>query len=159
MSWMTVVVRVSMRPWSPSIVVSWLVSVSANPRAFYSVANRSTSSRSDPWLPLKGEHVIGLLVDHLPCNSALAPHCVDGDDCAFNGQHVEQLGDSPISLAFSVTLTCPSTRRWRAAKAETLWMAALAPFFWPDRRMVLPSIAITSVGTPATAATQATKQL
>ena len=53
-----------------------------------------------------------------------------------------------ISLDFSATLTWPSTRRWRAAKAETMWMAALAPFFWWDRREVLPSMAITPAGAP-----------
>ena len=46
-----------------------------------------------------------------------------------------------ISLAFSATLTWPSTRRWRAAKAETMWMGALAPL---DRRTILPSMAMTS---------------
>src|SRR6516165_1222864 len=40
------------------------------------------------------------------------------------------LGMAMISLDFSATLTWPSTSRWRAAKAETMWMAALAPFFW-----------------------------
>ena len=29
-----------------------------------------------------------------------------------------------ISLALSATLTWPSTRRWRAAKAETMWIGA-----------------------------------
>ena len=59
-----------------------------------------------------------------------------------------------ISLDLSATLTWPSTRRWRAAKAETMWMASL-PL---DRREVLPSMAITSVDTPVSDATQATKQ-
>jgi hypothetical protein len=47
-------------------------------------------------------------------------------------------GIATISLDFSATLTWPSTRRRRAANAETIWMAPLAPFFWPDRRTVLP---------------------
>src|SRR5215471_1962873 len=38
-------------------------------------------------------------------------------------------GIATISLDFSATLTCPSTRRWRAAKAETMWIGALAPLF------------------------------
>jgi hypothetical protein len=29
-----------------------------------------------------------------------------------------------ISFDFSATLTCPSTSRWRAAKAETIWIGA-----------------------------------
>jgi hypothetical protein len=33
------------------------------------------------------------------------------------------------SLDFSATLTWPSTSRWRAAKAEAMWIGALAPFF------------------------------
>ena len=61
-----------------------------------------------------------------------------------------------ISLDFSATLTWPSTRRWRAAKAETMWMAALPVLL--DRRTVLPSMAITPAGMPVKAATQATKQ-
>src|SRR3954447_2552771 len=56
-------------------------------------------------------------------------------------------GMATISLDFSATLTCPSTRRWRTAKAETMWMGALPLVFWPERREVLPSMAITSAGT------------
>jgi hypothetical protein len=67
-------------------------------------------------------------------------------------------GMATISLDFSATFTCPSTRRWRAAKAETMWMGALPLDFWPERREVLPSMAITSAGVPTSAATQATKQ-
>jgi hypothetical protein len=44
---MTVVVLVSMRPWSPSIVVCWLIVVSEKPLAFCSVMNRSTSLLSE----------------------------------------------------------------------------------------------------------------
>ena len=65
------------------------------------------------------------------------------------------LGIATISLTFSATLTWPSTSRWPAAKAETMWIAALAPL---DRRTVLPSMAITSDATPVSDATQATKQ-
>ena len=39
-----------------------------------------------------------------------------------------------------------------------MWMEHFASRFLPDRRAVLPSIAITPAGTPVTAATQATKQ-
>src|SRR5436190_419714 len=63
-------------------------------------------------------------------------------------------GMATISLDFSATFTCPSTRRWRAAKAETMWMGALPLDFWPERREVLPSMAITSAGVPTSAATQ-----
>ena len=63
-----------------------------------------------------------------------------------------------ISLDLSATLTCPSTRRWRAAKADTMWIGAWLSLLRPDRRTVLPSIAITPAGTPVTEATQATKQ-
>src|SRR5271157_4426728 len=38
-------------------------------------------------------------------------------------------GMATISLDLSPTLTCPSTMRWRAAKAETTWMGSSAPFF------------------------------
>src|ERR1700685_4207672 len=33
-------------------------------------------------------------------------------------------GMAMISLDLSATLTWPSTRRWRAAKADTMWIAA-----------------------------------
>src|SRR6185295_8747945 len=48
-------------------------------------------------------------------------------------------GMATISLDFAATFTCPSTRRWRAAKAQTMWMGALPLDFWPERREVLPS--------------------
>src|SRR3954453_5785997 len=48
-------------------------------------------------------------------------------------------GMATISLDFSATLTCPSTRRWCVAKAETMWRGALPLVFWPERREVLPS--------------------
>src|SRR4051812_49193325 len=62
-----------------------------------------------------------------------------------------------ISLDFSATLTWPRTRRWRAAKAKTIWIAALPQRLWPDRRMGLPSLAITPAATPLSAATPETK--
>src|SRR5215471_11076706 len=63
-----------------------------------------------------------------------------------------------ISLDLSATLTWPSTRRWRAAKADTIWIAALARLLWAEPRNVLPSKAITSADTPISLATQATKR-
>jgi len=63
-----------------------------------------------------------------------------------------------ISLDLSATLTWPSTRRWRAAKADTMWIAAFAPFLWAEPRNVLPSMATTSADTPINLATQATKR-
>src|SRR5271154_4107439 len=67
-------------------------------------------------------------------------------------------GMAMISLDLSATLTWPSTRRWRAAKADTMWIAAFAPFLWAEPRNVLPSMAITSADTPISLATQATKR-
>ena len=61
------------------------------------------------------------------------------DDGAFDGQHVERLRDATISLDFSATLTWPSTRRWLAAKAETIWMAPFAAVP-PDRDCDHPSV-------------------
>src|SRR5580658_8640087 len=45
-------------------------------------------------------------------------------------------GMAMISLDLSATLTWPSTRRWRAAKADTMWIAAFAPFLWAEPRNV-----------------------
>src|SRR5580693_1826731 len=51
-------------------------------------------------------------------------------------------GMAMISLDLSATLTWPSTRRWRAAKADTMWIAAFAPFLWAEPRNVLPTMHI-----------------
>lgn len=59
---------------------------------------------------------------------------------------LSNLGIAMISLDFSATFTCPSTMRWRAAKAETMWIGAMSPVLRPDRRTVLPSIAMTPSG-------------
>src|SRR6516162_7156993 len=67
-------------------------------------------------------------------------------------------GMAMISLDLSATLTWPSTRRWRAAKADTMWIAAFAPFLLAEPRNVLPSMATTSADTPISLATQATKR-
>src|SRR5258708_27536671 len=67
-------------------------------------------------------------------------------------------GMAMISLALSAILTWPSTRRWRAAKADTIWIAAFPPFLWQAPANVLPSMAITSADTPISLATQATKR-
>src|SRR6516164_699409 len=53
-------------------------------------------------------------------------------------------GMATISLDFSATATCPNTSRCRAAKAETMWIGSLAFFLEPERREVLPSMAMTS---------------
>ena len=37
-------------------------------------------------------------------------------------------GMATISFDFSLTFTCPSTMRCRAAKAETMWIASIEPF-------------------------------
>ena len=61
-------------------------------------------------------------------------------------------------MDFSFTFVCASTRRCRAAKAETIWIGALDFALAPDRRTVLPSMAMTSTGVLVSAATQSTKQ-
>jgi hypothetical protein len=63
-----------------------------------------------------------------------------------------------ISFDLSATLTWPSTRRWRAAKADTIWIAVFPFLLSADLRDVLPSMAMTSADTPVMLATQATKQ-
>ena len=106
MSWKTVTVRVSMRPWSPSTVLSWLTDVSLNATAFCSRANSSTSSRSVPWLPFRREDVIGLLVDDCLGDVALAAHGVDGHHRALDGQKLEQRrnGDDLVGLVADLGL-------------------------------------------------------
>src|SRR5215813_313525 len=46
-------------------------------------------------------------------------------------------GMATISLDLSATLTWPSTRRWRAAKADTIWIAALPRLLWAEPRQRL----------------------
>ena len=93
MSWKTVTVRVSMRPWSPSTVVSWLTDVFWNATAFCSFANNSTSSREPcPGRPSTRD-VIGLLVDDCLRDFALATRSVDGHHRALDGQQLEQRGN------------------------------------------------------------------
>src|SRR5215831_965773 len=57
-------------------------------------------------------------------------------------------GMATIPLDLSAILRWPSARRWRAAKADTIWIAALPRFLWAEPRNVLPSKAITSTDTP-----------
>jgi hypothetical protein len=52
--------------------------------------------------------------------STLTAHRVDSHDGASIAIMSSNFGIATISLDFSATLTCPSTRRWRAAKAETM---------------------------------------
>src|ERR1700685_3206329 len=66
-------------------------------------------------------------------------------------------GMATISFDFSPTFVCASTIRWRAAKAETVWIGSLPPFA-PERREVLPSMAMSSTGVFVSAPTQAVKQ-
>ena len=49
---------------------------------------------------LQGEDVIGASIDHLAGDLALAAHGVDGDDRAFNDQHVQKLGDGNDLIGF-----------------------------------------------------------
>src|SRR3546814_1152484 len=66
-------------------------------------------------------------------------------------------GIAVISFDFSSILTWPNTNRWRAANAETIWIAALPPALSCERRDVLPSIAMTSAQVPVSEATHFTK--
>ena len=59
-------------------------------------------------------------------------------------------GMATISSDFSFTFVCASTRRCRAAKAETMWMGAFA--LPADRRTLLPSMAMSSTGVLVSAA-------
>ena len=71
-------------------------------------------------IAFEGEDVIGLLVDDLLGNVARAAHGVDETIAPSITNMPRSAGIATISLDFSATLTCPSTRRWRAAKAETM---------------------------------------
>src|SRR6201987_5473500 len=100
------------------------------------------------------ENVVGLLGQDFRCDVALAAHSIDSHDSAFDRQHLEQRRDRDDFVGLLRHLDLPK-HRWRAANAETIWIASCAPFF--DRRDVLPSMAITSDGMPVSPATHATK--
>src|SRR5262249_34087949 len=105
------------------------------------------------------ENVIGLLIEDFLGDVALAAHGVDGDDGAFDHQHVEKCRDGADLVGFVRHFDLAEhERRWRAAKADTIWIAALPRFLWAEPRNVLPSKAITSADTPISLATQATKR-
>jgi hypothetical protein len=61
---------------------------------------------------------------------ALTTHGIDAHDRALDGQQIQQLGDRDDFVGLLRHLDCPSTRRWRAAKAQIMWIGAFAPFFW-----------------------------
>ena len=107
MSWRTVTVRVSMRPWSPSTVASRLTDVLANATAFCSRANISTSSRSVPWLPFKARMVLAFLSMIFLSDVALAAHGVDGHHRALDGQQVEQRGNGDDLVGLVADLGLP----------------------------------------------------
>src|SRR5208282_1709983 len=78
---------------------------------------------------LQREDVVGLLVDDPLRDVALATHGVDGHHRAPDGQQLEQRRNGDDLVGLVADLVCPSTMRWRAAKAETTWMGSSAPFF------------------------------
>ena len=51
---------------------------------------------------------------------------------------IQGIQDETGSFDFASTFVCASTRRCRAAKAETMWIGALDVAFPPVRRRVLP---------------------
>jgi len=88
---------------------------------------------------------------------SFGPHGVDGDDCALDGHHVQKRGNGDDLVRFSGDGDLPITARWRAAEAETMWSGSFDPLP-PERREVLPSMAITTAGVLVSAETRATKQ-
>ena len=79
---------------------------------------------------LQRKNVIGLLVDDCLRDFALATRGVDVTTAPSMSKSASSAGMATISLDLSPTLVCPSTMRWRAAKAETTWMGSSPPFFW-----------------------------
>ena len=107
---------------------------------------------------LQGEDVIGLLVEDLLGDVALAAHRVDGDDGALDRHHVEQLRDGDDLVGFLRHLDLPEHEALARREGGDHVDGRLAALFWPERREVLPSMAITPAGAPISEATQATKQ-
>lgn len=53
-------------------------------------------------IAFEGEHIVRFLFDDARCDRLLRPHRVDGDDRAFDREHVEQFRDRRDLVGFAV---------------------------------------------------------
>ena len=104
------------------------------------------------------ENVVGFLVHHLLGDVALAAHRVDGHDRPLDRQHVQQLGDGNDFVGLFRHLHLAQHEPLTGCEGRDQMDGGLASRLRPERRDVLPSMAITPSGVPVSAATQATKQ-
>jgi len=73
---------------------------------------------------LERQDLVGLHLEDCLGDVPLTPYRVDRHNRTLDGQLSRSAGIATISLDFSATLTCPNTRRCRAANAETMWIGA-----------------------------------
>ena len=109
-------------------------------------------------IAFRRQHVVGLPVDHLLRDAALAAHGADGDNRSYDLQHLRQLGDRDDFVGLRRHLHLTQYQPLAGREGRNPVDRDLAGFLWCDRRTVLPSMAITLSGRPVLAATQATKQ-
>src|SRR4051794_30730264 len=106
----------------------------------------------------QGEDVIGLLIEDCPGDVTLTADRVNGHDSAFESHQVEQLRNGDDLVGFLRHLDLPEHEALARREGGDHVDGALPLVFWPERREVLPSMAITSAGVPTSEAIQATKQ-
>ena len=73
-----------------------------------------------PLVAFEGENIVRLLVDDGPGDWRWHPIASMVTMAPAMAIISKSLGIATISFDFSATFTCPSTNRWRAAKAETI---------------------------------------
>jgi hypothetical protein len=88
-----VVIRVSIRSWSPSIVLSWLIAQCLKPTASCPATKTLDLLAQRTLVASQRQDVISLLVEDLLRDIALAPHGIDGHDRSLDRKHVQKLGD------------------------------------------------------------------
>ncbi len=101
-------------------------------------------------VPLESQGVVTALFDDLPGDLALGVEGIDRDDGAslaatqpFSESSSKSLGTAVISLDFSSTAICASTKPWARPQAETMCSGDCPLALSKEPRSTLPSIATT----------------
>jgi hypothetical protein len=79
---------------------------------------------------LQREQIIAAAVDDGLGDLDLGSDRIDGDEDPFSSKRLSNRGIATISLDLSVTASCPNTRRWRLAQAETRVQGLAPPWTW-----------------------------
>ena len=110
-------------------------------------------------VPLQRHEIVAAPRDDFLRDVALRSHGVDGDEGAGEFEPSSSRGMAMISLDFWSAASWPSTRRWRAAQAETTCNGPRPLARAWLRREVLPSMAIMSGSVSRNSSTQSAKSV